>query len=95
MAQITVKVRADRGDLGSHFKYGALEPGREVTIEVEEFSADLFERPDGFISPHEQADKARAEELKQSVGCHVYEEPAAPAPEKPRKSPAPAENKEV
>lgn len=82
MAQITVTVRSDKGDLGTHIKHGELAPGRKLIIEEEEFSAELFDRPAGFVSPHEQADKARAEELQQSVGTCEHkaasEAPSAP-----------------
>lgn len=80
MAQIKVKIRSDIGDPGSHPKYGRLVPGTEITIEEADFGAGLFERPSpNFLSPHEQADKARAAELKQRVGD--YDPPAdEPAP---------------
>ncbi len=68
MAKISVKVRSDIGDPGVHRKYGALKPGETISIDEEDFGAGLFERPAGFVSPHEQADKDRAAELKQRVG---------------------------
>lgn len=75
MGKITVKVRSDRGDLGTHPKYGALRPGATVTIAEEDFGAALFERPAAdYLSPHERRDAARAAELKQRVG---HQEPAA------------------
>lgn len=68
MAKIEVTVRKDVGDLGTHRKYGALVPGSTISIDEEDFGAGLFERPKGFISPHEQADKDRAAEIEQRVG---------------------------
>lgn len=69
MANITVKVRADRGELGTHPKYGPLKPGAEITIAEEDFGAELFERPaPEWRSPHEVQDAARAADLKQQVG---------------------------
>jgi hypothetical protein len=85
MSQITVKVRTDIGDPGRHPKYGTLIPGDPVTIDEEDFGAGLFERPTpDYLSPHELDDKARGEELKQSVGTYEYVEP----PAKPTKTPA-------
>jgi hypothetical protein len=87
MSQITVKVRSDIGDPGRHPKYGALTPGDSVTIDEEDFGAGLFDRPTpDYLSPHELADKAKGEELKQSVGTYEYIEP----PTKPVKTPAAA-----
>jgi hypothetical protein len=69
MAKIDVKVRSDVGDPGCHPKYGQLVPGTTMTIEEEEFGAGLFERPaKDWLSPHEQADKARAAEEGRKVG---------------------------
>lgn len=68
MAKIEVKVRSDKGDLGIHPKHGALIPGSTITIDEEDFGAELFERPNDFLSPHELADKGRAAELKLRVG---------------------------
>jgi len=75
MATITVKVRSDIGDPGTHNKLGPLSPGQTVTIEEDNFGAGLFERPTSdYLSPLELADKARGEELKQSVGTFEYVE---------------------
>ena len=69
MAKIAVNVRSDKGDLGIHPKHGQLIPGSKLTIEEEDFAAELFERPKpDFLSPHEEADKARAAELGRQVG---------------------------
>jgi hypothetical protein len=73
MAKIVVMVRSDRGDLGIHPKHGPLVNGSTMTIEEEDFGAELFERPaPEFLSPLEIADKTRAEELGQRVG---YQDP--------------------
>jgi len=78
MSQISVKVRSDIGDPGTHPKFGPLVPGTVVTMDEEDFGAGLFERPSPeWLSPHELADKARGEELKQSVGTYEYVEPAS------------------
>lgn len=83
MAKITVKVRSDRGDLGTHPRFGKLVPGAKLTIEEEDFGAGIFERPSaGWLSPHEKADAARAAEIKSRVGA---QEPPAPAPTETRK----------
>ena len=69
MANITVKVRADRGEMGTHPKYGALKPGAEIPIAAEDFGEELFERPaPDWRSPHEVKDAERAAKLKQRVG---------------------------
>ena len=69
MARITVAVRSDKGDLGIHPKHGALIPGCKLTIEEEDFGAELFERPDpAYLSPLEKKDMVRAAELEQRVG---------------------------
>lgn len=77
MAQITVKVRSDIGDPGTHHKFGPLKPGTEVTMDEADFGAGLFERPSTeWLSPLELADKAKGEELKQSYGTYTHVEPA-------------------
>lgn len=82
MAKIVVVVRSDMGDLGVHPKHGALIPGGKITIEEEDFGAQLFERPGpDYLSPHEKADLARAGELKQRVGDQ--EPPEEPEEGKP------------
>jgi hypothetical protein len=69
MAQITVTIRSDRGELGTHPKYGPLTPGAKLVIAEEDFGAELFERPaPDFLSPHEKTDRDRAAELGQKVG---------------------------
>lgn len=69
MAKIEVKVRSDAGDLGVHRKYGALVPGRTITIDEEDFGDELFERPaPEWLSPHEQADRDRAAAENTRVG---------------------------
>jgi len=69
MAKIDVRVRSDIGDPGVHHKYGPLRPGTTVSIDEEDFGDELFERPHAdYLSPYEQADKARAAEQKQRVG---------------------------
>lgn len=69
MASITVKIRTDRGPLGTHPKYGKLIPGATITIDDKDFGEALFERPSpDWRSPHEQADAARAADLKKKVG---------------------------
>jgi len=86
MAKIKVKVRSDKGELGTHLKFGALIPGATMTIEEEDFGAELFERPHpDFLSPHEQADRVRAGELGQRVGHQ--DPPAEPAEETPKENP--------
>jgi len=90
MAKIAVKVRSDMGDLGIHPKHGQLIPGTKLIIEEEEFAVELFERPQpDFLSPHEEADKARASELGHQVGHQApppkeerVDEPEQSAPEK-------------
>jgi hypothetical protein len=77
MAQITVKVRSDKGDLGVHPRYGALVGGTKLIIEEEHFAEELFERPKGFQSPLEKADKERADELQLRVG---HQEPTEAPP---------------
>lgn len=81
MAQITVKVRTDVGDPGTHHKFGHLVPGTEITIDEEDFGAGLFERPSPeFLSPHELSDKSHAAEIKERVGdFNPPAEDAAPA----------------
>lgn len=69
MAKMKAKIRSDIGDPGVHHKYGALKPGTTIEIDEEDFGDGLFERPSsGWLSPHEQKDKARAAEEKQRVG---------------------------
>jgi hypothetical protein len=93
MAKITVKVRADIGDPGTHPKYGALKPGDSVTIDEADFGAGLFERPSAdFLSPHEKADRDRAAELKQRVGD---QEPPVEKQKKSAPATAAEEGKEV
>jgi len=73
MATITVTAKIDGG---THPKYGAIVKDREYTIAEEDFGAELFERPShDWLSPHEQADKARAEELGVTVGDFNPPEP--------------------
>jgi hypothetical protein len=87
MAKIAVRVRDDRGDLGTHPRYGALTPGATIMIEEADFGAGLFERPaPDWVSPHEEVDAARAAILKQPVGDQ-------PPPAKP--AARAAKNKEV
>ena len=68
MAKIVVTVRSDKGGLGIHPKHGQLFPKAKITIEEEEFAPELFERPKGFLSPHEKADQDRAAKLQCRVG---------------------------
>jgi hypothetical protein len=56
--KITVKAKIDGG---IHLKYGEIIKGKEYEIEEEDFGDQLFERPPGFESPHEKADRERAE----------------------------------
>lgn len=56
MAKITVKAKIDGG---IHLKHGPIIKGQNYTIDEEDFGAELFERPDGFESPHEKADRER------------------------------------
>ena len=58
MAKITVKARIDGG---IHLKHGEIIAGKTYHIDEEDFGAELFERPEGFESPHEKADRERAE----------------------------------
>ncbi len=58
MANIIVKAKIDAG---IHMKYGEIKAGKTYTIAEEDFGAELFERPEGFESPHEKADRERAE----------------------------------
>ena len=82
MAKITVTVRRDIGDPGTHPRYGALKPGAKIAIEEEDFGAELFERPSkGWLSPHEKKDAARAAELKRHVGGQAPPSPKGPAAE--------------
>lgn len=60
MPKITVKAKIDGG---VHLKHGPIIKGQEYTIEEEDFGAELFERPPGFESPHERADRERREAL--------------------------------
>lgn len=41
--KITVTVRSDRGDLGTHLKYGVLIPGATMTIDAADYGDQLFE----------------------------------------------------
>jgi hypothetical protein len=69
MATITVTVRADQGELGTHPKYGPLIPGNKIIIDENDFGAELFERPaPDYLSPLELKDKERAAELGHKVG---------------------------
>lgn len=68
MAKITVKARIDGG---VHLKHGPIIKGQTYTIDEEDFGAELFERPEGFESPHEKTDRERAE----------VEQAKSPAPE--------------
>lgn len=80
MGKITVVVRD--GIDTDHQKYGSLKEGMKITIEEEDFGAELFDRPSAdFLSPHELADRERAMELKRSVGTHTYVEPSTEAAE--------------
>jgi len=73
MARIVVKAKIDGG---IHVKYGEIAKGREYEIDEEDFGAELFERPSPeWLSPHEKADKTRAQELEQNVGNQQYEAP--------------------
>ncbi len=66
MATITVAAKIDGG---VHPKYGEIVKDNKYTIAEEDFGAELFERPlPDWLSPHEQADKTRAEELGVTVG---------------------------
>ena len=69
---ITVTARIDGG---VHLKYGEIVKGRQYTIEEEDFGAELFDRPPGFESPHEKADRERLEALASST-----EQPGQPEP---------------
>ena len=80
MAKISVKIRNDIGDPGEHRKYGRLEPGKTISIDEEDFGSELFERPEGFISPHEKADQERAAAEGRTIGKH---DPPAPVADQP------------
>lgn len=87
MAKITVKVRGDRGELGTHPKYGALTGGAEITVDEEAFGAELFERPTpDWLSPHEAKDAARAAEIRARVGQQEPPAGAKASAGKPEKS---------
>lgn len=64
MAKITVKAKINGG---VHLKYGEILEGQEYTIDEEDFGAELFERPNGFESPHEKTDRERAEAVNASA----------------------------
>jgi len=68
MAKINVTVRKTAQPLGTHPKYGPLKAGQKLTIDEEDFGAELFERPAGFLSPKEQKDAERAAQLGKPVG---------------------------
>jgi len=59
MSKITVKAKIDGG---THLKYGEIKAGQKYEIDPEDFGEELFERPKGFESPHEKADRERREE---------------------------------
>ena len=44
MSKITVTVRSDNGDLGTHHKYGRLVPGTTLVIDEADFGEQLFVR---------------------------------------------------
>jgi hypothetical protein len=93
MPKITVKAKIDGG---THIKYGPIIKGQEYSIEEEDFGAELFERPQGFESPHERADR-EAQELRvkgQEASKGLDPCPLTPDPDLPTPSPqSPITNK--
>lgn len=74
MAKITVKAKIDAG---VHLKYGPIIKGQEYEIEENDFGNQLFERPQGFESPLEKAEKARAQELVGNQGLELQQDVGA------------------
>ena len=50
MARIMVNARINGG---THVKYGPIIKGQQYEIDDIDFGPELFERPEGFVSPHE------------------------------------------
>lgn len=63
--KITVTVRSDRGDLGTHLKYGRLIPGATMIIDAADYGSELFKPlPDAPLSADLSAKASATAEAK-------------------------------
>ncbi|PKN46761.1 MAG: hypothetical protein CVU59_05025 [Deltaproteobacteria bacterium HGW-Deltaproteobacteria-17] len=85
MAKITVKAKIDGG---IHLKYGEIKAGQSYEIEEADFGDQLFERPPGFESPHERAERREAAQAPD------VQPPAPETPEKAKKTAPPSSEAE-
>lgn len=87
MAKITVKAKIDGG---IHLKYGEIKAGQSYEIEEVDFGDQLFERPPGFESPLERAER----EKQEAAQAPVTQPPTPEPPDKVKKSAPPSSEAE-